>query len=91
MVKISCTIEVMRMRILDKVKEVHSAGGKVASNYNVAKRLREIGIEITTQGIDQYDKEQARSMRLDVLVGLKRLSGLNWEKFGKMLEEEFSD
>lgn len=79
------------MRIIDKVKQVHAVGPKPASNYNVAKRLRAMGVDITTQGIDQYDKGQARSMRLDVLIGLKELSGLNWEKFGKLLEEEFGE
>lgn len=75
----------MTMKILDHVKKI-----KGLTNYGVSKELRKLGVEVTTQGIDQYDKGKARSMRFDVLLGLQRLSGLPWEKFGRILEEEFT-
>ncbi len=74
----------MKMKILDYVKKKQEL-----TNYGVAKELRKIGVEVTTQGIDQYDKGAARSMRFDVLLGLRKLSGLTWDQFGKMLEGEF--
>jgi hypothetical protein len=72
------------MKIIDYIKKT-----KGLTNYGLSKKLRQIGVEITTQGVDQYDKGRARSMRLDVLLGFKELSGLSWDKFGKLLEEEF--
>jgi hypothetical protein len=76
----------MSMKLLDQVKKERGL-----TNYGVAKQLRSLGVEITTQGIDQYDKGKARSMRLDVLCGLKRLLGARWEAVGKLLEEEFGN
>lgn len=72
------------MKLLDQVKRK-----KGLTNYGVAKTLRSMGVEITTQGVDQYDKGKARSMRLDVLVGLKRILEQDWSAVGKLLEEEF--
>jgi hypothetical protein len=74
----------MRMKLLEVVKKERGL-----TNYGVAKALRSIGVEITTQGIDHYEKGKAKSMRLDVLCGLKRLLGVRWEAVGKLLEDEF--
>lgn len=74
----------MGMKLLDQIKK-----DKKLTNYGVAKELRAIGVDITTQGVDQYDKGKARSMRFDVLIGLRKLSGLSWQKVGEMLEGEF--
>ena len=43
-------------------------------NYGIAKWLREQGIPITVQAIDAYEKPAAKSMRLDILVGLEELN-----------------
>lgn len=59
------------------------------TNYGIMKALRALGIEVTTQGVDSYEKPTARSMRLDVLCGLRRIYGKNWNEFGKILDEEF--
>lgn len=78
-------MERMRMKLLSLVKKERKL-----TNYGVAKALREeAGVIVTVQGIDQYEKGKARSMRLDVLVGLKRLLGTEWNIVGKVLEEEF--
>lgn len=58
-------------------------------NYGISKNIRELGIPITTQGIDSYEKESAKSMRLDVLCALRQISGKDWEIFGEMLDREF--
>lgn len=75
----------MGMKLIKKIKDT-----KDLKNYGIMKALRSRGIEITTQGIDSYEKPDARSMRLDVLCGLRKLSGLKWADFGKWLDEEFS-
>lgn len=73
------------MKLLDHVKRKRRL-----TNYGVSKALREeADVQVTVQGIDQYDKGKARSMRLDVLVGLKRLSEDDWSVVGKLLEAEF--
>ncbi len=74
----------MSVKLIEKIR--HRTGLK---NYGIQKALRAVGCDITTQGIDSYERETARSMRLDVLVGLKEVSGLNWEQLGKLLSEEF--
>ena len=72
------------MKLIEKVRK--SADLK---DYGISKNLRHLGIEVTTQGITSYSKDNARSMRLDVLCGLRKLSGLNWNQFGKWLDDEF--
>lgn len=76
----------MRVELFKKTKK--KIGGDI-KNYSIAKRLREMGVEITVQAIDQYDKTPAKSMRLDALCGLRRMSGMEWQDFGKWLDEEF--
>lgn len=54
----------------------------------LSRQLREkLGIDVSIQGLAQY--EEARSMRLDVLCGLRKLSGQSWSAIGKLLDEEF--
>lgn len=74
----------MGMNLIKKVRD-----SKQLKNYGIMKALRELGIEITTQGVDGYEKPTAKSMRLDVLCGLRRITGLSWVAFGKLLDEEF--
>ncbi len=74
----------MRMRFLERIRDW--AGKK---NYGLMKACREVGVEVTTQGLDGYDKENARSMRLDILCGLRKASGKSWSEVGKALDEEF--
>lgn len=57
-------------------------------NYSLAKRLTELGAPITTQGLDHYDTDSARSMRVDVLVRLREISGMSIDEFWKLLEQE---
>ena len=70
--------------MIEKVRE-----SAELTNYGISKRLRNDGVEVTTQGIDAYERETARSMRLDILSGLRRLSGLSWNQFGKLIDDEF--
>lgn len=85
MYKKKCTIKAMGMKLIQKVKD----SGNL-KNYGIMKGLRGQGIEITTQGIDSYERPDARSMRLDVLCGLRKLAGVSWSQFGKWLDEEFN-
>lgn len=82
--KKSCTMKDMSMKLIKNIKDTTDL-----KNYGIMKKLRELGIEVTTQGIDGYEKVTARSTRLDVLCGLRKISGLNWDKFGKLLDSEF--
>ena len=75
----------MGVEYLDKIKK-----RLVATNYSLAKSLKTLGIDANTQGLDCYDKKGARNTRLDILVGLKHLSGLSWDDIGKSLEREFN-
>lgn len=74
----------MGMELLKKIKKAAKL-----TNYGIAKELNEKNVKITIPGIDAYERDTAKSMRLDVLVGLKRLSGKSWDVFGEWLEEEF--
>lgn len=75
----------MVMKLMEWIRKV--TGSK---NYSLSKDLRNTyGIEISVPGIDGYDKDTAKSMRLDVLCGFRALSGKSWEDFGKRLDDEF--
>lgn len=60
---------------------------KLYSNYGLSKRLRALGVEITTQGLDNYETG-TKSARLDVICGLQELSGLSWAEVGKLLKKD---
>lgn len=60
---------------------------KPYSNYSLSKRLRALGVEITPQGLDNYDKG-TKSARLDVICALQELSGINWPEIGKLLKKD---
>ncbi len=77
----------MEMQLLEKVRETTDL-----TNYGLSKALRDIGVEITTQGLDHYDKSASRSMRLDVLSGLYRLcakEGVTEKQFLTWVNKEF--
>lgn len=59
------------------------------TSYGLWRALRRAGVEITQAGVDAYERKPPRSMRLDVLCALKRISGMSWEELGKELEKEF--
>jgi hypothetical protein len=73
----------MAMKIIEKIRKVTGL-----KNYGLMKALRDLGVEVTTQGIDGYERETARSMRFDVLSGLRKISGLSWNEFGKLIDDE---
>ena len=75
----------MGMQLIEKIRR--RCGDK---NYSIALKIREdLGIPITVQGIDAYERPEAQSMKLSVLCGLRRISGLSWSEFGKWLDDEF--
>ncbi len=77
----------MDMDLLKKIRDATEL-----TNYSISKGLREIGVDITTQGLDHYDKSGSRSMRLDVLYGLFKLcqkNGVNEKQFMQWLGREF--
>lgn len=61
-------------------------------NYGIHKALKSMGCSITLQGIDVYDKELTRSIRLDVLHCLEKLCcdfhGIRREKFAEWVKED---
>jgi len=59
------------------------------TTYSLAKELRANGVEITHQGVDNYNRSRARGLRLDVLAGIRKLSGLSWEEMGAMIDDEY--
>lgn len=75
--------------VKDTLPTVKTKDGKEKPfpNYSLAKRLRALGIEITTQGIDNYMKG-TKSARLDVICALQELSGLTWGEVGKLLKRD---
>lgn len=74
----------MGMELLRKIKKAVKL-----TNYGIAKWLNENDVKITIPGVDAYERDTAKSMRLDVLCGLRKLSGKDWNDFGKWLDEEF--
>lgn len=74
----------MGMQLIRKIREISGL-----TNYAISKELNQTGVQVTIPGIDAYERPTARSMRLDVLCGLRGISGLTWNQFGKWLDEEF--
>lgn len=64
--------------------------GKPIRNYSLSKRLRAIGCDITPQGLDQYEKG-TKSVKIDVLLALQKLSGIPLNQFWKLLERDSAD
>lgn len=56
---------------------------KRLTRYALAKELG-----VPTQSLDHLELK-GRSIRPDVLCRLKRVSGLSWAAFGKLLEREY--
>ena len=75
----------MIMNLLKKIREISNI-----KNYSLKKRLDDFGVEVSVTGLDGYDKPTAKSMRLDILCGLRRVTGYNWAQFGALLDEEFA-
>lgn len=75
----------MGMQLLEKIRTKTGL-----TNYAISPKMRDgPKVAITIQGLDAYDRETARSMRLDVLCGLRKVAGVSWSEFGKWLDEEF--
>lgn len=58
----------MSVEILKKVRDFTGL-----RNYGIHKRLQEKGCKITLQGLDGYDRTEAKSIRVDVLTCLESL------------------
>ena len=70
------------MKLLDLLRE------KGLKPPTLSRKLREVlAVDVSIQGLHQYS--DAKSMRLDVLCGLRKLSGESWASVGKMLDDEF--
>lgn len=74
----------MSVKVLKNTREV-----KDLTNYGVAKALREVGVDTSASNIDAYERHQSRRMRLDILCGLRKISGKSWAEFGRWLDEDF--
>lgn len=68
----------MRMEFVRRVRKIAAM-----TIYRLAK---EIGTNTST--VYQWEAG-ARSMKLEYLAKLRRVSGLTWNEFGKMIDEEF--
>lgn len=73
------------MELIGKIRE--SLG--VKTNYKLAKLLNKHGVDITPNGVTQYETS-ARGMRLEVLCALREISGWSWDRIGEELDREFS-
>lgn len=62
-------------------------GERPYPNYSLSKRLKALGVDITTQGLDNYENG-TKSARLDVICGLQELSGIPWPEIGKLLKKD---
>lgn len=74
----------MEMKFLETIRQKTEL-----TNYGLAKKLNELGVPITISGMDAYERKNSQSMRLDVLAGLVKLSGMAWNEVGKLIEMEF--
>lgn len=70
----------MAVKFLTKIRE--SLG---LTRYGLARRLN-----IPTQSVDYFEKD-GQSLKLSVLVKLRKIGGLTWIQLGKMLDDEFDD
>lgn len=76
----------MSVKILKNIRE--ATGLK---NYGIHKAIQAMGCKITLQGLDGYDKPDARSIRIDVLECLEVLCekhGISAEKFRKWRKDD---
>jgi hypothetical protein len=72
------------MKLIGKIRK--SLG--VSTNYKLAKLLNKHGVDITPNGVTQYE-QSARGMRLEVLCALREISGWSWDRIGQELDDEF--
>lgn len=68
------------MRLIKTIREAREL-----SQYGLAKQL---GVPSTT--ILAAEKK-GRSLRLDILAKLRKISGLSWTEFGRLIDQEFLD
>ena len=54
------------------------------SRYELAKRTR-----LNNQTIAHWVNQDTKTIRLEHLVKLRKASEMTWEKFGRMLDDEF--
>ena len=76
------------MKCFKKLKEITGL-----TNYGLRERLRERGYKISTQALDNYDKDTATGVRGDVHVAFDELAEeLTGEKlfFSRQMHKEFS-
>lgn len=73
------------MQVLHKIKSALNLTG-----YGIAKAINRLGVSVTISGVDAYlANKKVKSMRLDILCAVRRLSGMSWEKFGQDLDAEY--
>lgn len=69
------------VKFVEKVKEI----AEIETNYRLAVML---GMQ--TPQVDNLIN-QGKYIKPEVLCKLRKISGLSWAKFGKMLDEEFGE
>lgn len=77
--------------VIEAVKDTlpKTKSGKSIRNYSLSKRLKALGCDITPQGLDQYE-DGTKSVKIDVLIALQKLSGIPLVQFWKILEKDSS-
>lgn len=48
-------------------------------------------VGVTRQVVSHWEVADAKRINLDHLVKLRKISGLSWSAFGKMLDRDFKD
>lgn len=67
------------------VKKVQQKRGLTA--YKIARALNELGTQVSETAIDLQVRKNAKSMRLDLLSGLRKVAGVSWSEFGRWIDE----
>lgn len=60
------------------------------SIYRLKRELQAMGVRITEAMLGRYEHNKPTKMKLELLVAFKNMSGMSWEDFGKLLDQEFT-
>lgn len=60
------------------------------TTYKMAQMLEQkFNVIISRKMLDKY--KDCHSMRLDVMSALRKLSGLSWNQWGKLIDKEYGE
>lgn len=77
----------MLSKLIHFVRETKSPA---LSNNGLVKRIKDSGIELSRQGLDNWLKDPPHVVRnFQILVYIRAVSGKSWAEFGKVLDSLF--